>query len=69
MKFKKRELKKLKKKQIKLLEKCVDVTLASINENGYPRICAITNVRNNGFSEDVFYNIEKIAYKRKSYSF
>lgn len=37
-----------------MLEKCGVVTLASVTGNGYPRICAITKVRNNGFSEIYF---------------
>lgn len=37
-----------------LLEKCDVVTLASINEKGYPRICAVSKIKSNGFSEIYF---------------
>ena len=50
----KERIKEIEEKAAALLEKCDVVTLASINENGYPRICAITKVRNNGFSEIYF---------------
>lgn len=50
----KERIKEIEEKASQLLEKCSVVTLASINENGYPRVCAITKVRNNGFSEIYF---------------
>lgn len=50
----KERIKEIEDKANNLLEKCRVVTLASINEKGYPRICTITNVRNNGFSEMYF---------------
>ncbi len=50
----KERIKEIEEKASQLLEKCSVVTLASINENGYPRVCAITKIRNNGFSEIYF---------------
>lgn len=53
-KIQKERIKEIEEKASQLLNKCSVVTLASINENGYPRICAITKVKNNGFSEIYF---------------
>jgi general stress protein 26 len=50
----KERIKELEHKANILLEKCDILTLASINENGYPRICAISKIRSNGFSEIYF---------------
>lgn len=50
----KERIKELEEKANALLEKCDVLELASINENGYPRICAISKVRDNGFSEIYF---------------
>ncbi len=50
----KERTKEIEEKAVALLDKCDVVTLASINEKDYPRICAITKVRNNGFSEIYF---------------
>lgn len=50
----KERIKEIEEKASQLLEKCETVTFASINENGYPRICAVTKIRNNGFSEIYF---------------
>jgi general stress protein 26 len=44
----------IEEKASQLLEKCAVITLASVNEKEYPRICAITKVRSNGFSEIYF---------------
>jgi general stress protein 26 len=50
----KERIKEIEEKASQLLEKCTVVTLASVNEKGYPRICAISKVRNNGFYEIYF---------------
>jgi general stress protein 26 len=50
----KERTRELEQKANILLEKCDILTLASINENGYPRICAISKIRSNGFSEIYF---------------
>jgi general stress protein 26 len=50
----KERIRELEQKANILLEKCDILTLASINENGYPRICAISKIRSNGFSEIYF---------------
>ncbi|QVK19391.1 pyridoxamine 5'-phosphate oxidase family protein [Mycoplasmatota bacterium] len=50
----KERIKKLEEKARILLDKCNILTLASVNENGYPRICTISKIRSNGFSEIYF---------------
>jgi general stress protein 26 len=50
----KERIKEIEEKAFQLLDRCAVVTLTSINEKGYPRTCAITKVRNNGFSEIYF---------------
>lgn len=35
----------LEQQAVRLLEKCDVVYLASVNETGYPRVCAITKVK------------------------
>lgn len=50
----KKRIKELEKKARILLEKCNILTLASVNENGYPRICVISKIRSNGFLEIYF---------------
>jgi general stress protein 26 len=50
----KERIKEIEENASQLLEKCEVVTLTSVNEKGYPRTCAITKVRNNGFSEIYF---------------
>jgi len=50
----KERIKEIEEKASKLLEKCSVVTLASVNEKGYPRICTITKIRNNSFLEIYF---------------
>jgi general stress protein 26 len=50
----KERIKEIEEKASQLLEKCTVVTLASVNEKGYPRICAISKIRNYGFSEIYF---------------
>ncbi len=47
----KERIQEIEEKAARLLEKCDMVTLASVNENGYPRICAVSKVKANGFSE------------------
>lgn len=50
----KERIKEMEEKANTLLEKCSVLTLASVNENGYPRICAISKVKSNGFLEIYF---------------
>ncbi len=50
----KERIKEIEEKACQLLEKCNVVTLASINENGYPRICAVSKLKAMGFSEIYF---------------
>ena len=39
------------KKAAELLEKCEDITLASINENGYPRVCVLSKIKSVGINK------------------
>ena len=50
----KERIKEIEEKASQLLDKCAVITLASINEKGYPRTCAISKIRNTGFSEIYF---------------
>jgi len=45
----KERIKEIEQKAADLLDKCSTVTLASVNENGYPRICTLTKQKNEGF--------------------
>jgi general stress protein 26 len=47
----KERIQEIEEKAARLLEKCDVVTLASVNENGYPRICVMDKLKANGFSE------------------
>ncbi len=50
----KERIKEIEEKATQLLEKCDVVTLASINENGYPRICAISKLKAESFHDIYF---------------
>ena len=50
----KERIREIEEKAVQLLEKCNAVTLASVNEKGYPRICTVTKLMANGFSEIYF---------------
>ncbi|GAB6087481.1 pyridoxamine 5'-phosphate oxidase family protein [Alkaliphilus crotonatoxidans] len=50
----KERIKDIEEKAAALLEKCDVVTLASVNEKGYPRVCAIQKIMSKGFSEIYF---------------
>lgn len=50
----KERIKEIEEKASLLLEKCKTITLASVNENGYPRICVLTKLKSFGFSEIYF---------------
>lgn len=52
-----------------LLEKCDVVTLASVNENGYPSICAINKIKANGFSEIFFFTSKRSHINGKATHF
>ena len=39
------------KKAAEMLVKCGEVTLASINENGYPRICVLSKIKSEGIKK------------------
>jgi general stress protein 26 len=62
-------IKEIEEKATQLLNKCSVLTLASINEKGYPRICAITKVKNNGFSEIYFMTSKRSHLNGKAIHF
>jgi general stress protein 26 len=45
------------------------VTIASVNEHGYPRICAVTKLKANGFRELYFQTSKRSAYHGKATHF
>jgi len=65
----KERIREIEEKAVQLLEKCDTVTLASINEKGYPRICAVTKLKTNGFSEIYFETSKRSAYHGKATHF
>lgn len=50
----KERIKAIEKEATQLLEKCDVVTLASINEKGYPRICAVSKLKAENFHDIYF---------------
>lgn len=65
----KERINEIEEKATALLEKCQVVTLASINENGYPRICSITKVKENGFLEIYFFTSKRSHINGKATHF
>lgn len=65
----KERIRELEEKAEALLEKCDVLTLASINENGYPRICTISKVRANGFSQIYFMTSKRSQINGKATHF
>jgi len=65
----KERIKEIEEKASKLLEKCLVVTLASVNEKGYPRICTITKIRNNSFLEIYFMTSKRSHINGKAIHF
>lgn len=62
----KEKQKMLEEKAAKMLEECYNVTLASINEDGFPRICVITKRKANGFLE-IYFETGKSSRKTKHF--
>jgi general stress protein 26 len=65
----KERIREIEEKAEQLLEQCDTVTLASINEKGYPRICAVTKLHANGFSELYFETSKRSPYHGKATHF
>ena len=65
----KERTREIEEKAVQLLEKCAAVTLASINEQGYPRICVVTKLKANGFSEIYFETSKRSPYHGKATHF
>jgi general stress protein 26 len=65
----KERIKEIEDKATQLLEQCDTVTLASVNEEGYPRICAVTKLESNGFKEIYFQTSKRSEYHGKATHF
>lgn len=59
----------IESKASSLLEKCNTVTLASVNENGYPRICTITRQKSVDFKEIYFITSKRSELNGKATHF
>ena len=57
----KERIQKIEEEANKLLEKCDVLTLASINEKGYPRVCALSKLK-----AENFYDIYFLSSKRSN---
>ncbi len=62
-------IREIEEKANRLLEKCDVLTLASVNEHGYPRICAVSKLKANGFSEIYFQTSKRSQYHGKATHF
>lgn len=65
----KERIRDIEEKARQLLTECHVVTLASVNEQGYPRICAVTKVHAEGFSEIYFETSKRSKYHGKATHF
>jgi len=65
----KERTKELEDKARILLEKCDVITLASINDQGYPRICTISKVKADGFSDLWFFTSKRSELNGKATHF
>ena len=57
----KERIKEIEAKASQLLEKCIVLALASINEKGYPRICVVSKVKANDF-KDIYFVTSKRSH-------
>lgn len=57
----KERIKEIEAKASQLLEKCIVLALASINEKGYPRICTVSKVKANDF-KDIYFVTSKRSH-------
>lgn len=40
----------LERKAVSLLDECTNISIASVNQDGYPRVCVVSKLRADGFS-------------------
>ncbi|WP_099205043.1 pyridoxamine 5'-phosphate oxidase family protein [Scatolibacter rhodanostii] len=59
----------LETKAEQLLQKCSTMTLASINKEGYPRICTVSKIKNEGFLNLYFVTSKRSAINGKATHF
>ena len=62
-------IREIEEKADRLLEKCDVVSLASVNEHGYPRICTVSKLKANGFREIYFQTSKRSAIQGKAIHF
>lgn len=65
----KERIREIENKANALLKECNVVTLASITQEGYPRICTISKMLDNGFKEIYFQTSKRSEYKGKATHF
>jgi general stress protein 26 len=65
----KERIKEIEEKATQLLERCDTITLASINEKGYPRICAISKLKAVGFHDIYFVTSKRSKLNGKATHF
>jgi general stress protein 26 len=65
----KERIREIEDKANQLLDRCDVVTLASVNEDGYPRICTVTKMKANGFAEIYFQTSKRSEYQGKATHF
>lgn len=64
----KERIQALEEQADRLLEQCQVLTLASVNEHGYPRICTILKAMAPDFHTILFCHIEVVGKKWKGYA-
>ncbi len=65
----KERIREIEEKASRLLEKCEIVTLASVNEKGYPRICAVSKLAARDFHEIFFVTSKRSERNGKAVHF
>lgn len=65
----KQRIKEIEEQADLLLERCDAVSLASINEKGYPRICTIAKLKAEGFHDLYFVTSKRSAQNGKATHF
>lgn len=65
----KERIREIEEKANKLLKLCSILTLASINEKGYPRICALSKVKASDFHDIYFVTSKRSAINGKATHF
>ncbi len=56
----------LEKRAVSLLDDCENISVASVNDKGYPRICVVSKLRNEGLSA-VYFSTGAISTKTRHF--